>query len=75
MDVESSIVWLADVSGSCLVPNISGDLSEDTMHFALCGLMDSTIWFDIIHLGWLTVHIKGSQVRISNYHCLRGAIF
>ena len=26
--------------------------------------MDSSIWFDTIHLGWFIVHIKGSQVRL-----------
>ena len=32
---------------------------------ALCILMNSTIQFDTINFGWLIVHIKGSQVRIS----------
>ena len=32
-------------------------------------LMNSSIWFDRMSLGWFTVHIKGSQVRISKVRC------
>ena len=35
----------------------------------LCILMIFSIWFDRISLGWFTVHIKGSQVRISKVRC------
>ena len=33
--------------------------------FTLCILMNSSICFDRISLGWFIVHIKGSQVRIN----------
>ena len=30
----------------------------------LCILMNASIWFDTMSLGWFIVYIKGSQVRI-----------
>ena len=32
----------------------------------LCILMDSSTWYDTIHLGWFIVHKKGSQVSFPN---------
>ena len=30
-------------------------------------LMNSSIWFDIMNLGYLIVHIKGSQVKLFKF--------
>ena len=35
----------------------------------LCILMNSSIWFETMILGWLIVHIKGWQVRIFKLRC------
>ena len=35
------------------------------LNMCLCILMNSFIFFDMMSLTWLIVHIKGSQVRIS----------
>ena len=35
----------------------------------LCILMNSSISFDTMSMGWFTVYIKGSQVRVSKLRC------
>ena len=39
-------------------------------YLTLCILMNSSIWFGTMGLGWLIVYIKGSQFRTSKLRCI-----
>ena len=42
---------------------------KDVVMSILCEPMNSSIWFDIMNLGWFIVYNKGSQVRNSKIRC------